>query len=539
MEKKIERIVELKIEEDDIIFDTLGLEVVSLVEQPAIEVGWKSFQKETFVEKTAGETKDEFIDRCMSVMVGDEAYENDQAYAICINKWESFEKVELQSFNDYPEDVKNNARKVLEWTEKNGWGSCGTDVGKQRANQLAKGENISLDTIKRMYSYLSRHEVDLETSTTYNDGCGKLMYDAWGGKAALRWSKSKLKELGEIEAEEVELKDIKHGEYTFTIDQQKEVLKAAEELGETINVDDMYFTLSKENFSITITDILKGLSVISSLTTNQAANDEGEVFYRYAGPPAERNFCKALQRLNKVFTRQDINDMESRGVNRDFGHQGQPYSIWEYSGGSFCKHYWREVLIFRGSNNNKVIIDKGAATTAPNDRAKKGVHPSNPIYAGLSKHEFSINEDKRIVVGPLLIPNKFIERIDESGNPYYVFFSKETIKKIAEKFFRENKHNNTDINHDEDITNKNTLLESWIVEDSVFDKSHIYGFNLPKGTWMGSYKINDEKTWELVKQKKLTGFSIAGFFLEQNGKERKAEMDLQKIINLLNEVEGE
>lgn len=387
MEKKIDKIVELKIEEDEIIFDTLGLEVVSLVEQPAIEVGWKAFQKEN--------------------------------------------------------------------------------------------------------------------------------------------------------SEEVELKDINHGEYTFTIDQQKEVLKAAEELGETINVDDMYFTLSKENFSITITDILKGLSVISSLTTNQAANDEGEVFYRYAGPPAERNFCKALQRLNKVFTRQDINDMESRGVNRDFGHQGQPYSIWEYSGGSFCKHYWREVLIFRGTNNNKVIIDKGPATTAPSDRAKKGVHPSNPIYAGLSKHEFSINEDKRIVVGPLLIPNKFIERIDEAGNPYYVFFSKETIKKIAEKFFKENKHNNTDINHDEDITNKNTLLESWIVEDSVFDKSHIYGFRLPKGTWMASYKINDDETWQMVKDKKIVGFSIAGYFLEQNGKERKAQTDLQKIINLLNEVEGE
>lgn len=387
MEKKIERIVELKIEEDDIIFDTLGLEVVSLVEQPAIEVGWKSFNKE--------------------------------------------------------------------------------DSG------------------------------------------------------------------------EVELKDIKHGEYTFTIDQQKEVLKAAEELGETINVDDMYFTLSKENFSITITDILKGLSVISSLTTNQAANDEGEVFYRYAGPPAERNFCKALQRLNKVFTRQDINDMESRGVNRDFGHKGKPYSIWEYKGSVYCHHYWSEVIIFRGTNNNKIIIEKGPVNglpgTRPVDMPDGGHHPNFQF----SKHEFSINEDKRIVVGPLLIPNKFIERIDESGNPYYVFFSKETIKKIAEKFFRENKHNNTDINHDEDITNKNTLLESWIVEDSVFDKSHIYGFNLPKGTWMGSYKINDEKTWELVKQKKLTGFSIAGFFLEQNGKERKAEMDLQKIINLLNEVEGE
>lgn len=105
----------------------------------------------------------------------------------------------LESFSDYPEDVKNNAKKVLEWTDKNGWGSCGTAVGKQRANQLAKGEAISLETIKRMYSYLSRHEVDLESSKSYSDGCGKLLYDAWGGKAGLRWAHNKLKQLGEIE----------------------------------------------------------------------------------------------------------------------------------------------------------------------------------------------------------------------------------------------------------------------------------------------------------------------------------------------------
>lgn len=107
-------------------------------------------------------------------------------------------KIEMESFSDYPDDVKNNAKNVLEWVDRNGWGSCGTPVGKQRANQLAKGEPISLDTIKRMYSYLSRHEKDLQSSTTYGDGCGKLMYDSWGGKSALSWSRNKLRELGEL-----------------------------------------------------------------------------------------------------------------------------------------------------------------------------------------------------------------------------------------------------------------------------------------------------------------------------------------------------
>lgn len=126
-------------------------------------------------------------------------------------------KEQMESFSDYPDDVKANARNVLDWVEKNGWGGCGTDVGKQRANQLAKGEAISLETIKRMYSYLSRHEPDLEASKSYSDGCGKLMYDAWGGKSGLNWSRSKLKELGEIEASAntdilTEVEDMTHEE---------------------------------------------------------------------------------------------------------------------------------------------------------------------------------------------------------------------------------------------------------------------------------------------------------------------------------------
>ena len=111
---------------------------------------------------------------------------------------EKLRRYNLDSYNDYPDGVQNNAKRALEWADKNGWGRCGTAVGKIRANQLAKGEPISVDTIKRMYSFLSRHEVDLESSTSFSDGCGYLMYMSWGGKAALSWSRSKLKKLGLI-----------------------------------------------------------------------------------------------------------------------------------------------------------------------------------------------------------------------------------------------------------------------------------------------------------------------------------------------------
>ena len=99
------------------------------------------------------------------------------------------------TINDYPDTVKNAAKRALDYADKNGWGGCGTGVGKQRANQLAKGENISVDTVKRMYSYLSRHKVDLQSSKSYEDGCGKIMYDSWGGEAGLSWAEKKLKQL--------------------------------------------------------------------------------------------------------------------------------------------------------------------------------------------------------------------------------------------------------------------------------------------------------------------------------------------------------
>jgi hypothetical protein len=105
-------------------------------------------------------------------------------------------RIEMESYSDYPDGVKNNAKRALEYANKNGWGSCGTPVGKQRANQLAKGEPISVDTIKRMHSFIARHEGSLDVSKSYSDGCAKLMIDAWGGLAGGRWAKSKLRELG-------------------------------------------------------------------------------------------------------------------------------------------------------------------------------------------------------------------------------------------------------------------------------------------------------------------------------------------------------
>jgi hypothetical protein len=98
----------------------------------------------------------------------------------------------LESYNDYPESASNNAKRALEWADKNGWGDCGEATGKQRANSLAKRESISRDTIARMASF-KRHQQHKDVP--YTEGCGGLMWDSWGGTSGVEWAINKLKEI--------------------------------------------------------------------------------------------------------------------------------------------------------------------------------------------------------------------------------------------------------------------------------------------------------------------------------------------------------
>lgn len=96
------------------------------------------------------------------------------------------------SYNDYPEAAVNNAKRALNYAEENGWGSCGTPVGKARANQLANKENITRDTIARMASF-KRHQQNKDVP--YDEGCGGLMWDAWGGTEGIEWAIRKLEQI--------------------------------------------------------------------------------------------------------------------------------------------------------------------------------------------------------------------------------------------------------------------------------------------------------------------------------------------------------
>ena len=112
-------------------------------------------------------------------------------------RYKSGKTLELETYADYPQAVKNNAKRGLDLNKKVN-NKCATQVGKIRAQQLAQGKAISKQTIKRMYSYLSRAEEYYKEGD--NEACGTISYLLWGGKAGKRWSESKLKELEELKA---------------------------------------------------------------------------------------------------------------------------------------------------------------------------------------------------------------------------------------------------------------------------------------------------------------------------------------------------
>jgi hypothetical protein len=278
-------------------------------------------------------------------------------------------KEDMESVSDYPVSISNNAKRGIELNEKNN-NKCATQVGKVRAQQLANGEPISSETIKRMYSYLSRAATYYDENDT--NACGTISYLLWGGKSALSWAESKLK---------------------------------------------------------------------------------------------------------------------------DFGY------------------------------------DVGSLPSYVDELPKKKKYDNEDM----SKQHFATDSEKHIVLGPAMIPDQKIFRKDAKGNPYYVYFSSETIKMIAEKYMRNKYTDNNDTMHDGKAIKDIHVLESWIKEDTQ-DKSSKYGFeNLPVGTWFVSMKVNNPKIWEEVKSGKLNGFSVSGFFSEV-AQFTKEEMFLYKVAEVLKNI---
>ena len=159
------------------------------------------------------------------------------------------------------------------------------------------------------------------------------------------------------------------------------------------------------------------------------------------------------------------------------------------------------------------------------DETKEGVYAislvENPAievdFIALSKQEqikmASVDEEKRLLISPVLIPDQQILRVDDFGNPYNIVFPADTIRQAQQNFYKQGFQNNSTLEHDTEMKlNGVTFVESWIKEDMQFDKSVKYGFDQPIGTWFAIMKVEDDNVWQKVKSGEVKGFSIDGVF---------------------------
>ena len=150
-----------------------------------------------------------------------------------------------------------------------------------------------------------------------------------------------------------------------------------------------------------------------------------------------------------------------------------------------------------------------------------------------------IDKEKKILMGALLIPNKPIYR-NNGEDEYYIYFSKDTVLKASQMYLTKGNQNNSTLEHQHSLSGL-SLVESWLVEDEVHDKSRKYGMNVPVGTWMGAVKVNNDKVWnDYVKTGKEKGFSIEGYFadkMERPKESIKEDMSEKQADLLLSEIE--
>jgi hypothetical protein len=557
-----------------------------------------------------------------------------------------------ESYTDYPKEAVENARRAVAYAEANGWGDCGMATGKARASQLANEEPVSEDTIARMASF-ERHRQN--SNTPYGEGCGKLMWDAWGGDAGIEWAQRKLKQIrneefaaqgiilprGEkvvLQAEDqnydrglvVELKDdggydvqywydnpdniepveVKIDGETITKSGNLVYLGYHPELEEFASVDELsvgdevsWKTADKNprgrireivkgakkvpgvDFEIQGTEedpgyiieiyeevegkweptgkyvgrkadsILKNVELQKEVYLNSvlkfaksvgiSATDlkvnglnfteetenmdlkfaKGYTVYKYTGSVGSdtRDFCREMVAMDLFYTFEDIKAMSDREVNPGFGLGGaDTYDIWKYKGGPNCKHRWTKFYVNEDGGYENKGAAPGIAGEKPNDMANNG-------YA------FAAIEDKRELVGPVAIPDIEIPRKDKQGNLYFVRFSKEVVKRMAEKFMREQKLSESNIQHDSSQDGKSYVYESWIIEHPEDKANSVYNLNLPVGSWVIKMRVTDPGVWAKVKEGEVKGFSLEGSFMdradwEQYQKDREI---YNKVIRIL------
>jgi hypothetical protein len=189
-----------------------------------------------------------------------------------------------------------------------------------------------------------------------------------------------------------------------------------------------------------------------------------------------------------------------------------------------------------------IIEDENDLITAISLVEKPAIEEDFMYFSKAEVQFAQLNNEKRMLVGPILIPDKQILRVDEvDGVPYHVFFSKPTVAKLAQNYLKSKLIDSATLEHDKKIKGVH-LVESWIKEGKL-DKSNSYGMNMPEGTWMGKFYIDESKEgntiWnDYVKTGRVKGFSVEAL-MEHRLVKASAHADLlDKQIIELSDIEA-
>lgn len=192
------------------------------------------------------------------------------------------------------------------------------------------------------------------------------------------------------------------------------------------------------------------------------------------------------------------------------------------------KKYHKITELIISEDNKDLAIDAISLVTDPAIEV-------DFVFFNKSKNNLTlakVDEEKRMLVSPALIPNKQIYRYDaEKDQDYYVFFSKDTVRQASEMYLRYNNHHKATYQHESKVTGV-TTIESWIKEGDQ-DKSNLYGFDLPIGSWFVKMKIDNDEMWEKIKGGELKGLSIEGYFVDKMEALSKPKFTDEEVLDAL------
>ena len=152
------------------------------------------------------------------------------------------------------------------------------------------------------------------------------------------------------------------------------------------------------------------------------------------------------------------------------------------------------------------------------------------------KVKFNTDEEKRVISGAIMLADTPIFRSDVAHGDYYVVFSKDTIYKIVQRYFKKGYQSNVNIQHNQDEQLKDVYLFESFISDKERGIMPMKGFeDAPDGSWFGSMKVDNDYAWNEVKEGNIKGFSVEGVF-EYAKAEKKEDRIYEEIKKILAQV---